>query len=201
MLLCLALMWVPAAAVSEEAAFELGHMEGSSYVNPELGIDFDTTGFSGMEAIYVGEDLDESNGCGWNDAPALMQKLDAGEMLTCYVLGDPSMKTAGAINVVQINVQKAEAGAEDAATALLETGRAELEKAAAERGYNLAQADIGEMDFLGAPTPCLTIDVESNGRHKQSLYLAIAVEERVYRINFDMSASEVDGYLSHFSAL
>ncbi len=198
MLMILALLC--AAALAEDAAFELGHMEDTTYVNDDLGIAFSATGFSGMEQSYAGEALDEANGCAWNDAAALLGKLDAGEALTCYAFGDASMHIAGAVNMIRINVYSAAEGAEDPAVALLEEGRASFEQQAKDNGFTLEKAEIGEMEFIGAMRPCLSLDAESGGRHKQVLYVAVSVGERVYRIDFDMDASEVDGYLSHFSA-
>ena len=55
MLMLLALLC--AAALAEDAAFELGHMEDTTYVNDDLGIAFAATGFSGMEQSYAGEAL------------------------------------------------------------------------------------------------------------------------------------------------
>ncbi len=200
LLLCLCLLCGCVAAVAEDAAFELGHMEDTTYVNDEMGIAFESTGFSGMEQSYAEDKLDESNGCAWNDSAALIEKLDENEFLTCYVLGDASMHIAGAINVVRITVHKAADDAEDPAIALLEEGKAEFEQSAKDNGFNLEKAEIGEMEFAGATRPCLSLDAESGGRHKQLLYVAIAAGERVYRVGFDMDASEVDGYLSHFTA-
>lgn len=196
----MALAMLCAAALAEGAAFELGHMEDTTYVNDDLGIAFAATGFSGMEQSYAGEALDEANGCAWNDADALLEKLGAGEALTCYAFGDASMHIAGAVNMIRINVYAAAEGAEDPAVALLEEGKAAFEQQAKDNGFNLEKADIGEMEFVGEARPCLTLDAESGGRHKQVLYVAVPVGERVYRIDFDMDASEVDGYLSHFSA-
>ena len=188
------------AALAEDAAFELGHMEDTTYVNDDLGITFAATGFSGMEQSYAGEALDEANGCAWNDSAALLGKLGEGEALTCYAFGDASMHIAGAVNMIRINVYPAAEGAEDPAVALLEEGKASFEQQARDNGFNLEKAEIGEMEFVGEARPCLTLDAESDGRHKQVLYVAVPAGERVYRIDFDMDASEVNGYLSHFSA-
>ncbi|MGI6236052.1 MAG: hypothetical protein ACOYI7_00710 [Candidatus Excrementavichristensenella sp.] len=200
MALCILSLWVLSLyAVAEDTAFDLGRLEGTAYVNADMGITFQAGGFSGMEQYYAEDALDETNGCAWNDAGAIQDKLEAGETLVCYVFADVSMRVAGAINGIRITVQNAREGAEDPELALLEESKADMETQAKEYGFNVEKAEMGEMDFAGSVRPCLSMDMKNNGRHKQMLFVTIPADERVYQIAFDMDASEVAGYTGHFS--
>ena len=202
LLLCVALLCTALFAAAEAGAFELGHMEDSNYVNEEMGIVFEVSDISGMGYFvsYAGEDLDEANGCAWNDSEALLGKLDEGQALVCFAYGDASARIAGAINMIKITAEKPAEGAEDPQLAMLEEGKAELEKQARENGFNTEKAEIGEMEIAGATYPCLFTDFESGGRHKQMTYVAILGGDHVYRISFDMDSSEIESYARHFSA-
>lgn len=200
-LLCAALLCASLAAVAEAPAFDIGHIEDSTYVNQTLGVAFSISDISGMGAYqtYAGADLDETNKVAWDDADAQVAALRDGEMLTCFVYADMDNHTAGKVNSVQIIARLA--SGDDPESALLEEGKATLESTVQEQGLNLAKAEIGDVEFAGATHRCLSVDVESGGRHQEMLYVAVQCGDYVYRITFNMDASAVANYMAHFSAL
>lgn len=200
-LLCAALLCGAFAAIAEAPAFDIGHVEDSTYVNQALGLTFAISDISGMGAYqtYAGADLDEANGLAWDDVDAQVAAMKDGKMLNCFIYADMDNHTAGKVNSVQIIAQLA--SGDDPESALMEEGKAALESQAKEQGFNLEKAEIGDMEFIGATHRCMSIDVESGGRHQQMLYIAVLYGEYVYRITFNMDESAVEKYMAHFSAL